>query len=269
MKAKKRQYLFLLLLLAIAVLCGALLIAGWAAPIDTSFGFDDSLNNGKEQLIAWGVEPELAKHISDSDILTGMLQADQIYCQKKWFDADSREFRQENHILIENGQARNAGESTDGDETIKDTAAAEDTLFLFVQSETGMVTAAKLRRQNEMPAVRLTDQIRFTADGLNFVTGSGYGLLVTEGENERGYQYLESSAEITEATATLRTEVPLPLTNQAERIYVVTAAQFQSSDPLYRQARTTITSSYQHNALFSDNFYNNSLFFSFDPTDLV
>ena len=39
-----------------------------------------------------------------------------------------------------------------------------------------------------------------------------------------------------------------------------------SSDPLYRQARTTITSSYQHNALFSDDFYESSLLFSFDPT---
>lgn len=81
MKKTKRWVLFPLLLAVLVVIGGIVLLAGWTAPIDTSFGFDDSLNNGKELLVEWGVEPELAKHISSGGILDGMLKSNHFYCR--------------------------------------------------------------------------------------------------------------------------------------------------------------------------------------------
>ena len=269
MKKTKRWVLFPLLLAVLVVICGIVLLAGWTAPIDTSFGFDDSLNNGKEVLVEWGVEPELAKHISSGGILDGMLKSNHFYCRQKWFDADGRAFLRESHVLIENGQAKNAGEAKDGEETIKNAAVTEDTLLVFVQSETGIVTVARLLTQKEMPAIRLTDQIRLVASNLNFVTGSGFGLLVTEGGGESGYRYLDSSVAISDSAAALQIDIPLPFSKKVEQMYVLAAAQFQSSDELFRQARTTISSGYCHNTLFSETWADNGLLFSFDPTDPV
>lgn len=270
MKKRKRRLLIVPLVLCILLMIGCIvLIVARNAPIDNSFGFDDEIKNGRATLSAWGVEEELVRHLP-GELAEDMIASDHFYCVKKWHSDTGVEASRETHYTIAGDRVELIGEEETGEiDSIAENAAATDTLLVFIQSERGIVSVARLWIQNEMPAVRLTDRSSLTADSLNFVTGSGYGLLVTEGENERGYQYLESSAEITETTAALYTEVPLPLTNKAERIYVVTAAQFQSSDPLYRQARTTITSSYQHNALFSDDFYESNLLFSFDPTDPV
>ena len=217
MKKTKRWVLFPLLLAVLVVIGGIVLLAAWTAPIDTSFSFDDSLNNGKELLVEWGVEPELAKHISSGGILDGMLKSNHFYCRQKWFDADGRAFLRESHVLIENGQAKNAGEEKDGEETVKNAAVTEDTLLVFVQSETGIVTVARLLTQKEMPAIRLTDQIRLVASNLNFVTGSGFGLLVTEGNGKRGYRYLDSSVAISDSAAALQIDIPLPFSKKVEQ----------------------------------------------------
>ena len=270
MKRQKRRLLIALVVLCVFFVAGGVVLAALGnAPIDNSFGFDDEIKFGRATLSAWGVEEELVRHLP-GELAEDMIASDHFYCVKKWHSDTGVEASRETHYTIAGDRVELIGEEETGDiESMAENAAATDTLLVCIQSERGIVSVARLWSQNEMPAVRLTDRSSLFASGLNFVTGSGYGLLVTEGENERGYQYLESSAEITENTAALYTEVPLPLTNKAERIYVVTAAQFQSSDPLYRQARTTIASSYQHNALFSDDFYNNSVLFSFDPTNPV
>ena len=61
-KKTKRWVLFPLLLAVLVVIGGIVLLAAWTAPIDTSFGFDDSLNNGMRINLGVDVIRTLSEH---------------------------------------------------------------------------------------------------------------------------------------------------------------------------------------------------------------